>query len=436
MLDLKYIRENTDEAMTRLKTRQVDPRLVTTLLLRDYEHRTAIQDLEKAQQRRNEITARIAAIARLGTHTDEISALKEEMTSIKDNLDLLNGLVKKLGDDTKHGLSMLPNFPAEDVPVGKDEDANVEVRRVGNKPDFSFAPKDHVDLGAQLGMDFETGARVSGSRFVFLKGSMARLERALGQFMLDFHTTRNGYTEVLPPYIVNEDTMFGTGQLPKFADDLFQTTGNQFLIPTAEVPLTNMVRDSILDLSDLGRYCALTPCFRAEAGSAGRDTRGMIRQHQFNKVELVSIASEEVALHELEHERMLESVENVLKALGLHYRVVLLSTGDMGFSAVKTYDIEVWLPGQDTFREISSISYCGDFQGRRMNARYRPAGTTKGTKFVHTFNGSGVAVGRALVAILENYQNEDGSITIPEVLRPYMGIPMAGQDDLKIIETI
>lgn len=434
MLDLKYIRENTDEAMQRLLSRNSDPRLITTLLLRDSEHRTAIQELEKAQQRRNEITARIAAIARDSAYTDEINSLKEEMTSIKENLDSLNGLVKKLGDDTKQSLAIIPNLPATDVPIGEDETANVEVRRVGNKPNFNFTPKDHVDLGAPLGMDFETGARVSGARFVFLKGSMARLERALGQFMLDFHTTWNGYTEVLPPYIVNEDTMFGTGQLPKFADDLFQTTGNQFLIPTAEVPLTNMVRDSILDWSELGRYCALTPCFRAEAGSAGRDTRGMIRQHQFNKVELVSITSEEAL--ELEHERMLGSVENLLKALGLHYRVVLLSTGDMGFSAVKTYDIEVWMPGQDTFREISSISYCGDFQGRRMNARYRPAGTTKGTKFVHTFNGSGVAVGRALVAILENYQNEDGSITIPEVLRPYMGIPMAGQDDLKIIEVI
>jgi seryl-tRNA synthetase len=393
--------------------------------------------------------------------------------------------LKGVEDELNMALSWIPNMPLDDVPVGADEEANVEVRKVGTPRTFDFEPKQHFEIGEGLGqMDFETAAKLSGARFVVLKGALARLERALGAFMLDLHGTEHGYEEINPPFLVRDDTMFGTGQLPKFADDLFHTkqqfdptelvdefvsfkrrnrawlieemksappygqdpiahhdrqeeleielwhrfkekrSGDfyrQFLwlIPTAEVPLTNLVREEILDEDRLPmRVTAFTPCFRAEAGAAGRDTRGMIRQHQFSKVELVSVTTPEQSADE--HERMTKAAEEVLKRLGLPYRVVLLSTGDMGFSAEKTYDLEVWLPGQDAYREISSCSVCGDFQARRMNARYRPK-DAKETRFVHTLNGSGVAVGRCLVAILENYQQEDGSIRIPDVLRPYMG---------------
>ena len=319
----------------------------------------------------------------------------------------------------EEALSAIPNLPLDDVPVGEDEDANVEIRRVGEKPAYDFDPKEHFELGEALGlMDFEAAAKMAGSRFVVIQGQIARLHRALAQFMLDLQTGEHGYTETIPPMLVRDEAVYGTAQLPKFAEDLFHTTDGRWLIPTAEVPLTNLARERIFDDGDLPmRVTALTPCFRSEAGSAGRDVRGMLRQHQFDKVELVSITRADESLDELE--RMVGCAEEVLKRLGLHYRVVTLSTGDMGFGARKTYDIEVWLPGQDMFREISSCSVCGDFQARRMNARYRPEGE-KGVKFVHTLNGSGIAVGRALIAVIENYQNADGSITVPDVLKPYM----------------
>jgi seryl-tRNA synthetase len=313
-----------------------------------------------------------------------------------------------------------PNTPLAETPVGKDEHDNIETRVFGEKPAMDFAPKEHFELGEALGlMDFDVAAKMSGARFVVLKGPRARMERALMQFMLDLHTDEHGYMEVDPPLLVRDEAMFGTAQLPKFRDDQFAAGDGYWLIPTAEVPLTNLVRESILDEKQLPmRMTAGTACFRAEAGSAGRDTRGMIRQHQFHKVELVSITTPEQSL--AEHERMTACAEEVLKRLGLHYRVVTLCTGDMGFASQKTYDIEVWLPGQGKFREISSCSVCGDFQARRMNTRYRPA-DSKQTRFVHTLNGSGVAVGRALVAVLENYQQADGSIIVPEALRKYMG---------------
>jgi len=309
-------------------------------------------------------------------------------------------------------------LPLPDVPVGPDETGNVEVRRVGDPPRFDFEPKQHFEIGEALGlMDFETAAKLSGARFVVLKGALARLERAIASFMLDLHTTEFGYTEANPPLLVRDDAAFGTGNLPKFAEDLFHTTNGYWLIPTAEVSLTNFVREQIIDEAALPmRLTAWTPCFRSEAGAAGKDTRGMIRQHQFTKVELVSITTPEQSL--AEHERMTACAEEVLKRLGLPYRTVLLCTGDMGFASQKTYDIEVWLPGQNTYREISSCSVCGDFQARRMNARYRPKDGKP--EYVHTLNGSGLAVGRTLIAILENYQQADGSVIIPEVLRPYM----------------
>ena len=316
----------------------------------------------------------------------------------------------------------LPNLPREDVPLGTDEAGNVEQHRAGQKPSFpdGFAPREHFALGEALGlMDFDAAARMSGSRFVVLKGALARLHRALGQYMIDLHVDRHGCEEVDPPVLVRDAAMFGTAQLPKSFDDMFHTADGYWLVPTAEVPLTNLARERIIDERDLPlRFTALTNSFRAEAGSAGRDTRGMIRQHQFAKVEMVSVTTPEQS--DAEHERMTRAAEDVLEGLGLHYRRMLLCTGDMGFASRKTFDLEVWLPGQGAFREISSCSVCGDFQARRMEARYRPAGA-KATRFVHTLNGSGVAVGRALVAVLENYQGADGTIAVPEVLRPYMG---------------
>jgi seryl-tRNA synthetase len=317
-------------------------------------------------------------------------------------------------------LSIIPNLPAADVPQGADENDNVEIKVWGEIPKFTFTPLSHDAIGAKLGlMDFEGAAKLSGARFVVLKGALARLERALAQFMLDFHTQENGYTEMATPVLVKEEALYGTGQLPKFAEDLFRTTGSHWLIPTAEVTLTNLVADSILDESQLPvRMTAQTACFRSEAGSAGRDTTGMIRQHQFQKVEMVSIAHPEQSAEE--HERMTRGAETLLERLGLPYRRILLCTGDMGFSSNKTYDLEVWLPAQDRYREISSCSNCGDFQSRRMKARFKGAGD-KNTRFVHTLNGSGLAVGRTLIAVLENYQQIDGSVMVPVALHPYMG---------------
>jgi seryl-tRNA synthetase len=327
---------------------------------------------------------------------------------------------KALDQELSDALAAIPNLPADDVPVGPDEAANVELRTFGEPRKFDFEPNQHFEIGEAFGhMDFETAAKLSGARFIVVKGALARLERALANFMLDLHTGEHGYTEIDPPLLVRDEAMFGTAQLPKFRDDQFAAGDGFWLIPTAEVPLTNLVREAITDEDALPiRVTAFTPCFRAEAGAAGRDTRGMIRQHQFHKVELVSVTTPEQSA--AEHERMTQCAEEVLKRLELPFRTVVLSTGDMGFAAAKTYDVEVWLPGQDAYREISSCSTCGDFQARRMKARYRPEGD-KNTRFVHTLNGSGVAVGRCLIAVMENYQQADGSIQVPEVLRPYMG---------------
>jgi seryl-tRNA synthetase len=349
-----------------------------------------------------------------------------EVTALKESIPAMEAEEKAASAELDTVLAQIPNLPLDEVPDGKDEHDNIEHHHFGAKRDFAFTPKQHFELGEALGMmDFEAAAKLSGARFVVLKGALARLERALAQFMLNTHTDEHGYTEVAPPLMVQDDVMFGTAQLPKFADDQFRTTTNHWLIPTAEVPLTNLVREQIVDEDALPmRMTACTPCFRAEAGAAGRDTRGMIRQHQFTKVELVSITTPEQSKDE--HERMLSSAEEILRRLGLHYRVVTLCTGDMGFASQKTYDIEVWLPGQGMYREISSCSVCGEFQARRMQARYRTR-EGRAVRHVHTLNGSGVAVGRAMVAVMENYQQADGSIAVPEVLQPYMG-------GLKVIE--
>ena len=346
-------------------------------------------------------------------------ALTAEVQKLKIELPELETKDRILVADLRGFLTGLPNLPDADVPDGEDEAGNVEVAKWGTPRQFNFAPAEHADLGPALGLDFETGAMISGARFTFLRGQMARLQRALGQFMLDQQTTLNGYSECAPPLLVREEALFGTGQLPKFAEDNFQTTDGRWLIPTAEVSLTNSVREQILTETQLPiRMTALTPCFRSEAGAAGKDTRGYIRQHQFEKVELVSVCRPEDSA--AEHERMTAAAESILQALDLPYRKMLLCAGDMGFTARKTYDLEVWLPGQGAYREISSCSNCGDFQARRMNTRYRPEGA-KATEFVHTLNGSGLAVGRTLVAVLENYQQADGSVTVPPALLPYMG---------------
>ncbi len=494
MYDIKWIRDNPDVFDKGRERRGLEP-LAEKLLALDDARRAAIAKLQAAQERRNAASKEIGQ-AMAAKDSARAEALKAEVAELKVSFAAYEAEEREAIAVLDKALSEIPNLPLEDVPYGKDENDNPELRRVGEPPRFSFQPKEHFDIGEALGlMDFETATKISGARFVVNKGPLARMERALGQFMLDLHTGEHGYTEVNPPILVKDEAMFGTAQLPKFKEDQFGTSleprnrieamalyeerrvaedgqnaiainqkqkelfeqalaagvdkeyatkrapldskievmanwnrrfwddyvakRNLWLIPTAEVPLTNLVRESILDEKDLPlRVTACTPCFRAEAGSAGRDTRGMIRQHQFTKVELVSITTPENSL--AEHERMLGCAEEVLKRLGLAYRVVTLCTGDMGFASQKTYDIEVWLPGQDRYREISSVSVCGDFQARRMNARYRPDGA-KATRFVHTLNGSGVAVGRALVAVLENYQNEDGSVTVPEALRPYMG---------------
>jgi seryl-tRNA synthetase len=418
MLDIRWIRDNAEALDAALAKRGADP-LASSLIALDERRRGLVQSLQDMQSRRNAASKEIGAAmaAKNGALADslkaEVAELKNAMTSVEDDS-------RKADAELADALSRIPNIPLDDVPVGRDESGNVVKLTHGQKPGWNHQPKEHFEIGEALGwLDFEGAARIAGSRFTIVKGQLARMERALGQFMLDLHTTEHGYTEVLPPLMVRDDAMYGTGQLPKFAEDLFRTTDDRWLIPTAEVPLTNMVREQILDAEKLPlRFTALTPCFRSEAGSAGRDTRGMLRQHQFNKVELVSITDAESSIDE--HERMTACAEEVLKRLGLHYRVMTLCTGDMGFGARKTYDLEVWLPGQDSFREISSCSVCGDFQGRRMNARYRVK-DDKNLKFVHTLNGSGTAVGRALIAVIENYLNEDGSITVPNVLLPYMG---------------
>ena len=347
------------------------------------------------------------------------AGLKAEVATLKDTLPQMEQDERFASVELELILAALPNLPADDAPDGADENDNVEIIRWGDQRSFAFDPRDHADLGPPLGLDFETGVAISGARFTFMRGQMARLNRALGQFMLDYQTEQRGYSECATPYLVKQESLFGTGQLPKFAEDNFQTTDGRWLIPTAEVSLTNSVREKILDEKALPiRMTALTPCFRSEAGAAGKDTKGLIRQHQFEKVELVSVTRPEDS--EAEHEYLTASAEAILQALELPYRKMLLCTGDMGASARKTYDLEVWLPGQGLYREISSCSNCGDWQARRMNARYRPT-EGKGNIFVHTLNGSGLAVGRTLVAVLENYQEADGSVTVPTALLPYMG---------------
>ncbi|WP_225207766.1 serine--tRNA ligase [Novosphingobium huizhouense] len=462
MHDIRLIREDAATFDAALARRGVAPQSAAILAL-DAQRRAIATRMQESQARRNEASKAIGAAMGKGDK-DTAEALKAEVAALKAELPGLEEEERRLTAEQNAALAAHPNLPAADVPEGEDEAGNVELSRWGTPRDFAFTPREHADIGPALGLDFETGALISGARFTFLKGQMARLHRALAQFMLDKQTAENGYTECNPPLLVKDEAVFGTGQLPKFKEDLFRTTpaayrdsvakafakllaneelvaafreqqpsffndieeildspemAGRWLIPTAEVSLTNAVQGQILDHTALPlRMTALTPCFRSEAGSAGRDTRGFIRQHQFEKVELVSICRPEDS--EAEHERMTQCAEGVLQALGLPYRKMLLCAGDMGFTARKTYDLEVWLPGQGAYREISSCSNCGDFQARRMNARYRPEGA-KGTEFVHTLNGSGLAVGRTLVAVLENYQQEDGSVDVPEALLPYTG---------------
>ncbi|MBT9292206.1 serine--tRNA ligase [Prosthecodimorpha staleyi] len=418
MFDIRWIRDNA-EAFDRALVNRGKAPLSAGLLEIDDRRRAQMTRLQEMQARQNAASKDIGK-AKATKDEARAQALMAEVASLKADIQAGEVADRTIQAELEAALAEIPNVPQADVPVGADEHGNVEVRRVGTPRAFDFAPKQHFEIGEALGlMDFETAGKVSGARFVFLKGKLARLERALGQFMLDLHTDVHGYTEIDPPFLVKTESAYGTGNLPKFAEDLFRTTEGFWLVPTAEIPLTNIVREEILDETALPfRFTAWTPCFRSEAGSAGRDTRGMIRQHQFLKVELVSITTPEHSA--AEHERMTAAAEEVLKRLELPYRTMALCTGDMGFASQKTYDLEVWLPGQNAYREISSCSNCGDFQARRMNARYRPQ-EGKGTRFVHTLNGSGVAVGRALVAVLENYQNADGSVTVPSVLRPYMG---------------
>ncbi|MBI4185199.1 MAG: serine--tRNA ligase [Proteobacteria bacterium] len=416
MHDLRWIRDNPEEFDRALKRRGLAPTAagVLTIDARNRAQQTALQEM---QQRRNQVSKEIGQARARG---EAPAAAMAEMASLREKVQAAEEEQRRLSAEIDEILAGLPNLLAADVPDGTDERANRVVRTVGEPPRFDFAPKEHFDLGEALaGMDFERAAKLAGARFVVLKGALARLHRALAAFMLDLQTREHGYLEVAPPVLVRDAVAFGTGQLPKFGEDLFHTTAGLWLIPTAEVPLTNLVADEIVEEAALPlRFAALTPCFRAEAGAAGKDTRGMLRQHQFDKVELVSITRAEES--EAEHERMTSCAEEVLKRLALPYRVMVLSSGDTGFSARKTYDIEVWLPGQGRYREISSCSNCGDFQARRMRARYRPA-EGKGTRLVHTLNGSGLAVGRALIAVMENCQRADGAIEIPAALRPYMG---------------
>jgi seryl-tRNA synthetase len=466
MHDIRFIRETPEAFDAGLKKRGLAP-LSAELLEVDKRRRAAISESESAQARRKALSRQIGMAKGKG---EPVDALMAEVAALEDSLKTGEALAAGLDAELTRRLEVLPNLPFDDVPDGTDETGNVELRRIGNQRNFSFVPKDHVALGEATGeMDFAAAVKISGSRFVFLKAHLAKLERALAQFMLDLHTTEGGYTEVNPPLLVKDNAVYGVGQLPKFADDMFAasrmrsrqelldsaldyateaeqeqlrsgaitlkqavalavnrapTREDLWLIPTAEVSLTNLVNDTVLDEKELPlRYTAWTPCFRSEAGAAGKDTRGMIRTHQFPKVEMVSITTPEQSA--AEHERMTARAEEVLKRLGLAFRTIVLCGGDMGFAARKTYDLEVWLPGQNAYREISSCSNCGDFQARRMGARYRPKegpkGSKGGTRFVHTLNGSGLAVSRTLIAVLENYQNEDGSVAVPDALKPYMG---------------
>ena len=420
MFDIKRIRENPEDFDRGMKRRGLGPQSKALIAL-DAKRRQAQTKAQDTQTERNKLSKEIGVAKARG---EDASAILDEAAKTKAAEGEAERAAEEASAELDWALAQLPNLPAADVPDGPDETANREERVVGDKPTFDFAPKEHFDIGEALGlMDFETAARMSGARFVLLSGALAHMERALANFMLDLHTTEHGLIEVNPPALVNDAAMFGTGQLPKFGDDLFRTEDGLWLIPTAEVPLTNIVAGIVVDANTLPRrYAAMTWCFRSEAGAAGKDTRGMIRQHQFSKVEMVTISTPETSNDELE--RMTGCAEEVLKRLGLPFHTVVLSTGDMGFGAQKTYDIEVWLPGQDKYREISSCSNCGDFQARRMKARFKDPGKTKGgkgTRCGHTLNGSGLAVGRTLIAILENYQQADGSVVVPDALRPFMG---------------
>ena len=418
MFDIKWIKENPKVFDEGMRVRG-NATTAAELLKLDDARKDHIAKLQDAQTRRNAASKEIGAA--MGKGDKELAEkLKSEVAEIKQFIQSGEEEERRIASEVLEAMSAIPNVPLDGVPEGEDEDDNELYRIHGEKPELAFEPKEHFEIAvSEDQMNFETAASLSGSRFVVLRKDIARLERALGQFMIDMHTNDHGYEETSPPLLVRDEALFGTGQLPKFSEDLFKTTDGRWLIPTAEVPLTNLVREQILDEKQLPiRLTALTPCFRSEAGSAGRDTRGMLRQHQFSKCELVSIVKPNES--EAELERMLDCAENVLKKLGLHFRTMILCTGDIGFSARKTYDIEVWLPGQNAYREISSCSVCGDFQARRMSARYRLE-DGKTIEHVHTLNGSGVATGRALIAVLENYQNEDGSVTIPDCLIPYMG---------------
>ncbi|HEX6141352.1 MAG TPA: serine--tRNA ligase [Geminicoccaceae bacterium] len=414
MLDLKWLRDDPQDLDRALSRRGLPPQAARLAAL-DAAHRALQTELQEQQARRNALSREIGQGRARG---EDMSAAMAEVAALKSAVQRGEETLRDRAAALDAELAGLPNRLDDDVPDGADERANLELRRWGEPPSFDFEVRAHDQLGPPLGMDFERATRMSGARFVALRGQLARLERALASFMLDVQTREHGYTEVVPPLLVRDQAVFGTGQLPKFADDLFRTTDGFWLIPTAEVPLTNLVADEIVDAADLPlRFTAWTPCFRSEAGAAGKDTRGMIRQHQFSKVEMVSITAPDASA--AEHERMTGCAEAILERLELPYRVVVLCSGDTGFTARKTYDLEVWLPGQGTYREISSCSNCGDFQARRMRARFRPEGERR-TEFVHTLNGSGLAVGRTLIALLENGQQADGSVVLPEALRPYL----------------
>jgi seryl-tRNA synthetase len=416
MIDIKLVRDDPD-AFDRALARRGLEASSSRLLDLDSRRRQVQTELQVLQARRNEVSKDIGKLKRDG---GDAEAPMAEIARIKERVPALEAEDTAFAEELDLALATIPNLPASDVPEGRDEEGNALVRTVGEIRNFAFAPKEHFDIGEALGlMDFEAASKLSGARFVLLRGALARMERALAAFMLDIHTGEFGYVETAPPLLVRDHVPYGTGNLPKAAEDMFRTTDGFWLIPTAEVPLTNLAADRILDEKELPlRFTAYTPCFRSEAGASGRDTRGMLRQHQFNKVEMVSIVHPDVS--EAEHERMTGAAETVLKRLGLPYRVMMLCTGDMGFAARKTYDLEVWLPGQGRYREISSCSNCGDFQARRMKARFKSAGE-KQNRLVHTLNGSGLAVGRTLIAVLENYQQEDGSVAVPAALRPYLG---------------
>lgn len=417
MHDIRLIRDDPAAFDATMARRGLDP-VSADLLALDEKRRAVTTKLQEAQSRRNEASKAIGQAMGQGD-TEKAEALKAEVAELKQTMPALEEEDRTLAEQLRMALLVLPNVLADDVPEGDDETDNVFLREWGEKPQFDFEPQEHADIAPALGMDFETGARISGARFTFLRGDIARLHRALGQFMLDTNTVEHGYTECNPPLLIREEAGYGTGQLPKFAEDLFRTTEGHLLISTSEMTLGNSFREQIFEEADFPmRITALTPCFRAEAGAAGRDTRGFIRQHQFEKVELISAALPENAADE--HERITSIAEGLLQKLGLHYRVMALCSGDMGATMMKTYDLEVWLPGQEAYREISSCSDGGTYQPRRMNARYRPDGSKK-TEYFHLLNGSGLAVGRTLVAVMENYQQADGSVTIPEALHPYMG---------------